>query len=373
VLKVRFFMLATAFATIALCVGVEAIAQKENVFLHPQKFYKKYFPNVRIKRDPPDTLFIKSYPNYLSASILLLSPSVRYDIMPRSNEPEGKVAFRTNVADILGAVINYRYVSAGFAFLLNSGMRLNSEYAKSKYRTATIKYNSRGYNFQFKYIRIKGMTDVNVPSDFYQSQGYIKRPDIVTKEFQFENTYNPAWRKYSFSAPFTFSERQIKSYGGFLFKTGIYYSQMSGDSSLIDPTKLAHYSNDMSMVNAIRSLSIRLAPGAGGNLIVRDKYYASMSVFPSFDVYFYKYLENTDGKSEGSQTLAFAFEGNASVGYQSRRMYAGIRCELENSSVLMRGMQSRKLNTSIGLEFGYRFNAPRFVKKVYRDTMPPGM
>ena len=293
--------------------------------------------------------------------------------MPRNNELQGKVAFRTNVADIVGAVINYRYVSAGFAFLLNSGMQLNSEYAKSKYRTATIKYNSRGYTFQFKYIRIKGMTDVNVPSDFYQSQGYIKRPDIVTKEFQFENTFNPAWRKYSFSAPFTFSERQVKSYGGFLFKTGIYYSQMSGDSSLIDHTKLEYYSNDMSMVNVIRSLSIRLAPGAGGNLIIRDRYYASMSVFPSFDIYFYKYLDNTDGQSGGNQTLAFAFEGNASVGYQSRRMYAGVRCELENSSVLMLGIQSRKLNTSIGVEVGYRFNAPRFVRKVYRDTMPPGM
>jgi hypothetical protein len=369
----RFFVLTTVFTTVTLCVGVTAFAQKENIFLHPQKFYKKYFPNLRIKRDPPDSSYIKSYPNYLSASVLLLSPSNRYDVMPRNNELQGKAAFRTNVADIVGAVINYRYVSAGFAFLLNSGMQLNSEYAKSKYRTATIKYNSRGYNFQFKYIRINGMTDVNVPTDFYQSHGYIKRPDIVTKEFQFENTFNPAWRKYAFSAPFTFSERQVKSYGGFLFKTGIYYSQMSGDSSLIDHSKLAYYSNDVSMINVIRSLSIRLAPGAGGNLIIRKKYYASMSVFPSFDMYFYKYLENTDGSSEGSQTLAFAFEGNASVGYQSRRMYAGVRCELENSSVHMSGIQSRKLNTSIGVEFGYRFTAPRFVRKVYRDTMPPGM
>ncbi len=361
------------FTTVALCAGVHAFAQNENVFLHPQKFYKKYFPNLRIKRDTPDTSYIKTYPNYLSASIHLLSPAVRYDIMPRANNLQGKAAFRTNVADIVGAVINYRYVSAGFAFMLISGMQLNSEYAKSKYRTATIKYNSRGYTFQFKYIRIKGMTDVNVTSDFYQSQGYIKRPDIVTKEFQFESTYNPAWRKYSFTAPFTFSERQVKSYGGFLFKTGIYYSQMSGDSSLIDHTKLAYYSNDISMVNVIRSFSIRLAPGAGGNMIIRKKYYASISVFPSFDIYFYKYLENTDGRSNGSQTLAFTFEGNASVGYQSRRIYTGVRCELENSSALMRGIQSKKVNTSIGVEFGYRFTAPRFVRKVYRETMPPGM
>src|SRR6187401_3336008 len=127
-------MLTTVFTTVTLCAGVRAFAQKENVFLHPQKFYKKYFPTLRIKRDTPDTLYIKTYPNYLSASVHLLSPAARYDIMPRNNNLQGKAAFRTNVADIVGAVINYRYVSVGFAFMLISGMQMNSEYAKSKYR-----------------------------------------------------------------------------------------------------------------------------------------------------------------------------------------------------------------------------------------------
>jgi hypothetical protein len=127
------------------------------------------------------------------------------------------------------------------------------------------------------------------------------------------------------------------------------------------------------MINVIRSLSIRLAPGAGANLILRKKYYASITVFPSYDIFFYKYLENADARSKGHQTLAFTFEGNASVGYQSRRLYAGIRCEVENSSAFMRGLQSKKVNTSIGLEFGYRFSAPGFIRRVYRDTMPPGM
>ena len=371
--KAGFLLLVVVFFTLALCVTESASAQNENVFLHPQKFYKKYLPNLRIEREYPDSLYIQSYPNYLSASVRLLSPAMRRDIIPRNSKLQGKAAFRANVADIFGAMISYRYVSAGFAFLLNSGMQLNSEYAKSKYRTATIKYDSRGRTFEFKYIRIKGMTDVNVPSDYYQSHGYITRPDIVSKEFQFENTFNPAWRKYSFSTPFTFSERQVKSYGGFLFKTGIYYSQLSGDSSLVDPTKLAYYTNDISAVNVIRSFSIRLAPGAGANFVIHKNYYASIAAFPSYDIYFYKYLENTDGRSRGSQTLAFAFEGNASVGYQSRRLYAGVRCELENSSAVLRGFQSKRLNTSIGLEVGYRFNAPGFVKKVYRETMPPGM
>ncbi len=148
---------------------------------------------------------------------------------------------------------------------------------------------------------------------------------------------------------------------------------MNGDSSLIDHLKLRHYSSEIAEVNVIRAIAVRLAPGAGGNIVWREKYYASASVFPSYDVYFYKFLDNPDEKVMGNQTLAFAFEGNASIGYQSSRLYAGVRCEIENSSVTLRGLQSKKIFATIGLEFGYRFNAPRAVMKVYQETIPPGM
>jgi hypothetical protein len=373
VLKERFIVAFVFVFTVALCGHVRVYGQNENVFLHPQKFYKKYFPNLRIKKDLPDSTYIRLYPNYLSASVHVLSPSLRFEMTPRSGLSSGAVLLRTNIADIVGANLNYRYISAGFAFVLKSGMQLNSEYEKSRYRTATIKYNKRGYAFQYKYIRIKGMTDLNTSFPGDNSNVYIKRPDIVLKEFQFESTYNPAWRKYSLMAPFTFSERQIKSAGGFLFKTGLYYSQLSGDSSLVHRSKLAYYSEEFSTINVIRSLSLRLAPGAGANIVLKEKWYGSITAFPSLDIFFYKYLENPVEKVMGSQTLSFTFEGNASVGYQSRRLYAGVRCEVENNNAAMRGFSSKKMYTSLGFEIGYRFNAPRAVQNVYKKTMPPGM
>jgi hypothetical protein len=373
VLRKRIFVVVLSFTTLALCGEVQVFAQNENVFLHPQKFYKKYMPNLRIKKDLPDSTYIRLYPNYLSASVHLRSPSMKFEMTPRSGLPGGGVSFRTSIADIVGANVSYRYISAGFAFVLNTGMQLNSTYERSRYRTATIKYNKGGFAFQYKYIRVKGLTDVYTSSGRESSIEYIKRPDIVSKEFQFEGTLNPAWRKYSFMAPFTFSERQIKSFGGLLFKTGLYYSQMSGDSSLIHHSKLAYYRGELSSVNVIRSLSLRLAPGAGANVVIKERCYASLAVFPSWDIYFYKYLENPNQKVMGSQTLAFAFEGNASIGYQSKRLYAGVRYEIENNTVVLQGFNSKKIYASLGFEIGYRFNAPRVVKNVYKKTMPPGM
>jgi hypothetical protein len=271
----------------------------------------------------------------------------------------------------MGLSLTYRFVSAGFAFLLPTGTQMHSEYAASKYRTATIKYNSRAFAFQFKYIRYKGLTDVNRT---YSSaaQTYIKRPDIVSKEFQFENLWNPDWRRYSYAAPYTFSERQVKSRAGLMLKTGLFYTQMSGDSALIAPAKQRYY-DGFADVRVIRTLSVNIAPGAGANVVFLRRFYFSVAAFPSYDLSFYKYLAHVDDKAKGRAAMVFILDGKASIGYQSRRLYGGLRYEAERKVAALHGMDLKTSYTYLGVELGYRFNAPRLVKKVYKETMPPGM
>ena len=346
--------------------------KRENVFLHPKKFYKKYFPRLKIKSDPPDSAYIKMYPNYLSVSAYVLSPEIGMDFGPGNTHANGALKLRTSIGDILGFSANYRLVGAGFAFLLNSGASSQDVYAKSRYRTATIKYNSKSTSLQFKYLRIKGLTDIALPAGTDPSTGYIKRPDIESKEFQFEALYNPRWKKYSYIAPLTFSQRQIKSSTGFLLQTGIYYSRLSSDSTLVGPEKAEYYGN-FKNVKVVKSFSIRLAPGLGSNFVFFKRYYLSVVAFPSYDLSFYKYLHDEDEKEKGKHAFVFVLEGKASLGYHSERLYGGLRIEAERRSASLHeiGMNSRYVY--LGVEFGYRFNTPRIVKKVYRETMPPGM
>jgi hypothetical protein len=345
--------------------------KRENVFLHPKKFYKKYFPHLKVKTDPPDSAYIRVYPNYLSVSAYVLSPGIGVDIRPGNRNAHGDLKMRTNIGDILGFSANYRFVGAAFAFLLNSGAP-SQDYAKSRYRTATIKYNSSGYSLQFKYLRFKGLTDVSRPLGIDPSTSYIKRPDIVNKEFQFEGVYNPRWEKYSYIASLTFSQRQIKSSTGFLIQAGVYYNQLSSDSTLVDTGKKRYY-GDFKKIKVVKSLSIRLAPGLGSNFVFLKRYYLSLVAFPSYDLYFYKYLYDMDQKVKGRQAFIFVLEGKASLGYHSERIYGGLRIEAERRSAPLHDIDMNTTYTFFGVEFGYRFDAPRIVKKIYRATMPPGM
>ncbi len=352
--------------------GKQASKKEENdnlveTLTHPKKFYKRFFPNLRIKPNPPDTLYVKTYPNYLSVGSQISSPYIRLNLVP----PDGKGAsrFRTNVPYIVGFNASYRFISAGFAFLTR--IHTHDDYAESQYRTATIKLSVKAFSLQYKFTRIKGLTDTNSQHNT-GTEHFLKRPDIVNRDFQFDVVYNPGWRKYSYPATFSFSQRQVKSRVGLLLNAGLYYTRMTGDSALITPVQQAYF-KDFDDVSIIRSLSVRVAPGVGGTLVLSRKFYATLVVFPACDLLFYRYLDHPHDHGKLYQTFAFALDSRLGVGYQSKRFYAGIRCDVEQKQANLRGLTINNQYSFLGLEVGYRFNAPRFVKKIYKETMPPGM
>jgi len=194
---------------------------------------------------------------------------------------------------------------------------------------------------------------------------------MLSKEYQFEGIYNFSWRKYSYIAPITFSQRQIISHAGFLLKTGVYYNRLSADSALLNRRQQQYY-GDFNDVSTIRSISIRIAPGLGGNLVFFKRVYLSAAAFTSFDVYFYKYFKSPDEKADSKQTLMLEEDGSVNLGYQSRRFYAGLSYEIEKRAGALHSMDISTTYSYKGIELGYRFNAPHVVKKVYKKTMPPG-
>jgi hypothetical protein len=377
--KPRIFVF--AFALIGVLAPARPVFAQEKKFkdfilFHPHRFYKRFMPNMKIKRDSPDSLYIKTYPNYLSVGMHVLSPAIGVNWQPRQTTPGGINAsskFRTNVSDIMGFSASYRFVSFGFAFLLKSGMNMHTDYAPSRYRTATIKFSGTANTFQFKYIRIQGFTDITRPDHLDPAPQYRQRGDMLDKEYQFEILHNFHWKKYSYIAPLTFAQRQIKSHAGFLLKAGVYYDQLSGDSTLVTARQKPYY-DGLDNARVLRSLSVRLAPGIGTNLVFLKSIYVALVGFTSYDLYLYKYLTDShEAGVAGRQTFAWVLDGKASVGYHAKRFYAGVRFETERRVANPYNLSSQKTYTYTGIELGYRFDAPKFVQKFYKKTMPPGM
>jgi hypothetical protein len=354
--------------------GLQAQEKRENVFLHPDKFYRKFLPHFKIKKEPVDSNYIKIYPNYLSVATRALIPKIYFDLNSITSKAEGKHVsseFRTNVNTIVGFSGSYRFVTAGFAIGLKSNIENKSGYGSSKYRTATIKYNSSRYSLQFKFIKIGGLTDINELNSMDTTQRYTPREDITMKEYHFEGIYNFSWKRYSYQAATDFTQRQVKSRMGFLLKAGVYNNQFYSDTNLLS-MRQRKYFEEFNNITRINGYSVKLAPGVGGNLVFMRRFYFSALVFVPYNLYFNrlfsgKHLERKEA------SIQLVLDGNVSIGYQSKRLYAGLRYQVDSKGTKLKYISTTTVYSYAGLDIGYRFNSPKIVKKVYKKTMPPGM
>ena len=349
--------------------------KKENVFLHPAKFYEKYFPHLKIKRTPVDSLYIKTYPNYLSVAAHGLLPKIYLDLNPigaKGKNQDASSEFRTNVNTILGFSGSYRFITAGFAVALGENPEKNSGYTHTRYHTATIKYNTAKYILQFRYMKVKGLTDVNQLNNQDSTRKYINRPDLTMKEFHFEGIYNFSWKRYSYIAPIDFTQRQVKSRVGIMLKAGIYNNQLYGDSNILSVRQRAYF-EAFNNIKKMIGYSVKLAPGLGANIVFMRQFYFSTSIFAPYNLYFNR-LYNADNRLVKKEvSLQIVLDGTASLGYQSKRFYAGVRYQAESKGAKLHYISFTTVYSYIGLDVGYRFQAPHTVKKVYKKTMPPGM
>ena len=356
---------------------VPAFAQDEGleVFLQPKKFYKKFFPNLRIKKPAFDSTYIKTYPNYLTTGAHLILPTINLDIQSQSSVEDASKAtsnFRTNIGSILAFNVGYRFIGAGFAMVLSSSGSGKEDYASTSFRTATIKYNGAAYYLQFKYMRTIGFTDVNSFNSSDPGVPYTKRDDLRSKEFQFEGMYNFAWKKYSYYASIDYTQRQLKSSFGPLLKAGAYYNELSANANLLTP-KQRQYFEEFEDIKMIRSTSFKLAPGIGANLVLLRKLYLSAAAFMPYNIYIYNYFNEAGDRVEKGASIALVIDGNVSLGYQSERIYAGVRYQADSKQLKMNTIIMNTKFSYFGFDIGYRFKAPKIVKKIYKDTMPPGM
>ena len=351
------------------------VGKELDVFIHPKKFYQKFFPHLKIKKAETDTLYIKSYPNYLTVGVHLIRPTIYLDMISKSSLPNASDVssnFRTNIGNIVAFSVSYRFITAGFAVIASSSSKNKDSYAGTKYRTATIKYNAAAYYLQFKFIRTRGYTDINTYNSSNTMKNYIKRDDILTKEFQFECIYNFQWKKYSYYAPIDYTYRQLKSSAGMLLKAGVYYNELSADSNLLSLKQRPAFEGFNNIVT-ITTTSFKVAPGVGGNLVFLKRFYLAGALFTPYNLYLYNYYTTNHERIHKGNGIALVLDANISLGYQSERFYTGLRYQADTKSVTLNAVEMNTILSYVALDVGYRFKAPKVVKKVYKATMPPGM
>lgn len=208
----------------------------------------------------------------------------------------------------------------------------------------TVQYSkTRGYY-------VANMKDFN-PNWDEGKDGYIKFPNFKSTVYGMSTSYifNP---KFSLKSITSFTEWQKKSAGSFIPSLAYSYNRITSKTEITDG-KQDEY-------------DIKLGAGYYYNFIIRKRFYAAVNLSPSIGVKFMKDKSVDAGVETIEKHNYFTknIDGGLKLGYNSERILFGASLNFNSSSY------DEDKNTVISndktfalLYFGYRFDAPNFIKK----------
>ncbi len=314
----------------------------------------------------PDSNFIVNYPDVFTAGLFTSSPVMQLTIKPVEKDLDKyKSEFRSNFSNLLGFSLSYKKLSISYGF--RTPLFPNDE---SKGRTTStgiaLTFRKPKYNLMAEYRQFTGYYDDNSPNYVPIHDSLAVRPDVRYKNIGANMIYNFSWKKYSYNAPLTYNDRQLKSRIGFLAKGGINYTTISSsDSTLLASVQAKGFSN-FDDVRSVNALLLKLGPGIGGTLVIFKRFYVTANYFVMGNFIEYTYKIQNQGTSGWHPNFNFYTESYFGFGYNSKRLFAGLSLNGDINVMRIRDASIRTNFATLLITAGYRFDPPSFLKKEYK-------
>lgn len=319
----------------------------------------------------PDSNFIITYPKYISLGIYTASPLMQIVVDPVNKEYDKyKSDFRGNFSDLLGFTFAYRSIYIHYAFKTPFGPSADSRKGRSASTGIVLRIRKPRITLAAEYRRYAGYYDDHISKYLSQNSGiYYVRSDIHYKNIGVNGIYNFSWRRFSYNAPLTYNERQLKSRVGFLIKGGANYTTIySSDSTILSDLQTNAFQSFYD-ISSIHALLFKAGPGIGVNLIVFKRFYFSLNYFIMGNFIEYQYETRTNGNSSWHGNTNLYTETSTGFGYNSERLFAGISFNGDINIMRVNGANIKTNFASVSISLGYRFNAPAFFKRDWDKTV----
>lgn len=318
-----------------------------------------------------DTNYIITYPRLISLGIYTASPLMQIVVDPVNNSYDKyKSDFKGNFSDLVGFTFAYRSIYIHYAFKTPFGPSEDSRKGRSASTGITLRIRKPRITLAAEYRRYEGYYDSNAPTYVSGDTGsyYYVRPDINYKNIGVNGIYNFSWKKFSYNAPLTYNERQLKSRIGFLIKGGVNYTTIySSDSTILSPAQTQNFKS-FSGISSIHSLLFKAGPGVGLNIVLWKRFYFSMNYFIMGNLIEYQY-KTQDGNYSAFKTNANIYtETSTGFGYNSKRLFAGVSFNGDINIMRIEGANIKTNFASVSITLGYRFNSPGFFEKAWNKA-----
>ncbi len=218
-----------------------------------------------------DSLYVRHYPTLLTLGLFTATPYMSIGMSPLTDSLSNYgSAFEGNYSGALGFSFGYRTVGFSYGVRLPLDPIGEGQMGKSSFKIFSIKIKKLPFNISLDYRRYKGFYDANAMEytpTATKENPYSIRPDLTFRTYSGNLICNFSWRKYSYTAPINYAERQLRTRVGFLMKGAVSYLQLFSDSAFISNYQIAYFP-DFYPVKSIDAIVLKTGPGLGLNLVL---------------------------------------------------------------------------------------------------------
>lgn len=316
--------------------------------------FLSFTPIVGQNKSQKDTVNFIYYPDKI---MIRANLSTQTDSYLLNNKKGSNLNLETNNSYKLFLNIDYKFIGFSYGFYPKF-------FGDNKDENLKGKSSFSDYNFRFflgrwlqtvQYSKTKGFYVSNM-SDFSPDwvegkDPYLQFPDFKTIQFGMSTSYifNP---KFSLKSITSLTEWQKKSAGSFVPSLAYSYNTIK--------SKISNYDGKQ------KEFDVRLAAGYYYNFIIWERFYIAPNLSPSIGVKFLKDKGIDSGVTTIEKNAYFTrnLDGGIKIGYNSDRILCGASLNFSTSSYNEDKSTAISNDKVYGLlYFGYRFDAPDFVRK----------
>lgn len=198
----------------------------------------------------------------------------------------------------LGFTFNWKW------FNFSYGRNVFQYFAKDKYQERLAKsgpatitnygftYNPNRLRFEFYYRKVKGFHESNrsdYDSTFNNNTPFYQYPEMSTRSFGADViwTYNIR-KRFSIAAPYSYTTRQNKSAGSFIFYMAANHFNLNSGSSII-PNEVAQYYGQFSDLKGFNATALSAGVGWSYTLVLAKVFFMNATLVVRYPFMFKSY------------------------------------------------------------------------------------
>jgi hypothetical protein len=312
-----------------------------------------------------DTNYIRKYPDRF---IVTLSQSYRaYDIrftqtMNQDSLNHGAPQMMADANVVTGVAIDFDKIS--FSFGLRSAPPSDDvirKKGKTKYTSLGLSFSFYRFRFECSYRRYNGFYDNQSPLYMpgYDTAGvFYQNPSMDVRSMRVKSLFIFNKRRFSYSAAYFNTQRQLKSAGSLLIVSNLYDYWFSADTSLIPPVSRPFY-DQYRFMNSYRVQGFSVGPGYSFNLVFFKTFYINATLTSGFDFQHRKITTSDNSYELSKWKVGAAADFRVALGLNGKRLFSSITYRVDYNSYVNTGMHIEPRYHSFDFNIGYRFRMKR--------------